>query len=169
MKYGIVYFPSKETQDQANEFRMRYDRKYETIPPHITLRYPCEIDGTSVKDIMYYLEKVAQSNSPFHITLGNVGSFHPTNNIIYFKVSPNEQLISLNNQLYSDVLEETSEFPFIPHMTIGSGLSDAEHADVLGSLRLKEFHSIEVVDRFHLHYQLANGSWTVYETFHLSK
>jgi len=27
----------------------------------------------------------------------------------------------------------------------------------------------EMVDRFHLLYQLENGSWTVYETFRLGK
>jgi 2'-5' RNA ligase len=27
----------------------------------------------------------------------------------------------------------------------------------------------ETVDRFHLLYQLENGSWTVYETFRLGK
>jgi 2'-5' RNA ligase len=48
-------------------------------------------------------------------------------------------------------------------------MSDGEHADVLGQLRMIEFHHEQTVDRFHLLYQLEDGSWTVYETFQLGK
>ncbi|MEB8647234.1 hypothetical protein P4G62_25705, partial [Bacillus cereus] len=54
-------------------------------------------------------------------------------------------------------------------LTIGQGLSDAEHADVLGRLRMKDFYYEQPIDRFHLLYQLENGTWTVHETFRLGK
>ena len=48
----------------------------------------------------------------------------------------------------------------------GQKLSSDEHSDVLGQLKMQDISHEEVIDRFHLLYQLDNGSWTVYETFY---
>ena len=44
-----------------------------------------------------------------------------------------------------------------------------EMSDVLGQLSLMKFEHEEIIDRFHLLYQLDNGTWTVYETFLLGE
>ncbi len=69
----------------------------------------------------------------------------------------------------ADSLHKNANTLFVPHLTIGQGLSDAEHADVLGRLRMKDFYYEQPIDRFHLLYQLENGTWTVHETFRLGK
>ncbi|MGE6308574.1 2'-5' RNA ligase family protein, partial [Bacillus safensis] len=63
----------------------------------------------------------------------------------------------------------TPEYAFVPHVTVAQKLSDDEHSDVLGTLKLRKIDHEETVDRFHLLYQLENGSWTVYETFILGE
>jgi 2'-5' RNA ligase len=36
-------------------------------------------------------------------------------------------------------------------------------------LKMQNVYFEEMIDRFHLLYQLENGSWTVYETFRVGK
>ena len=71
--------------------------------------------------------------------------------------------------MHSGFFTQEREYAFVPHLTIGQGLSDAEHADVLGRLRMKDFYYEQPIDRFHLLYQLENGTWTVHETFRLER
>ncbi len=96
-------------------------------------------------------------------------SFAPVNNVIYIKAEPTEELKTLNEKLYTGVLAGEQEYNFVPHVTVGQNLSDDEHSDVLGQLKMQEVSHEEIVDRFHLLYQLENGSWTVYETFLLGR
>lgn len=169
MKYGIAIFPSKALQDKVNSYRKRYDPHYALIPPHITLKYAFDMDDDSIKAIVDQIKQVAKSTPPFSIEITKVSSFHPVNNVIYFKIEESERLTTLQNRLNSDDLRDNRDYNFVPHITIGQKLSDEEHADVLQSLKMKEIHHEEVVDRFQLLYQLDNGSWTVYETFHLGE
>lgn len=102
--------------------------------------------------------------------MDKVSSFKPVNNVVYLKIEPKDVLTALHERLEEKCdVEDTAEYSFVPHITIGQQLSDEEHNDVLGSLKLQDFEHEELVDRFQLLYQLDNGSWTVYETFHLGK
>ncbi|MGD6818924.1 YjcG family protein [Metabacillus sp. 84] len=169
MKYGIVLFPAKKLQDLANSYRKRYDPHYALIPPHLTLRTPFEASDENIKEISKELRAIAKKFSPVQLEVQKISSFSPVNNVIYLKAEPNDNLIALHNELYTGALEEEPEYSFVPHITIGQKLSDAEMADVLGQLKMQENHHIEMIDRFHLLYQLENGAWTVYETFILEK
>lgn len=169
MKYGIAMFPSKELQDKANSLRKRYDSHYALIPPHITMKAPFEVDEENVKETMNKLKKIADETPPIQIKFSRVSSFHPINNVIYFKIDANEELLDLYDRLHTDELGVEEEYTFVPHLTIAQNLTDEEHSDVLESMRMKEIYHEEVIDRFQILYQLDNGSWTVYETFRLGK
>ncbi|PLR97580.1 YjcG family protein [Bacillus sp. T33-2] len=168
MKYGIVIFPSKKIQDYANSFRKRYDPHYALIPPHLTLKEAFEATEEQVKLISDKVYEIAKTSSPVRLNVYRFGSFTPTNNVIYLKVEPVEELERLQQDL-QDSFDGEQTYNFVPHITIGQKLSDDEHSDVYGSLRMKEVKFDETVDRIHLLYQLENGSWTVYETFRLGK
>jgi 2'-5' RNA ligase len=169
MKYGIAIFPSKALQDKANSLRKRYDSHYGLIPPHVTLKYPFEAEEHNIKALVKELRDIAKEVKPFTLKSGNVSSFYPTNTVIYFKITPSEELTILNNKMHEGIFPENKEYAFVPHLTIGQNLSDAEHADVLGRLKMLDYQYEEVIDRFHLLYELEDGFWTVYETFHLGK
>lgn len=168
MKYGVVIFPSKKLQDLANSYRKRYDPKYALIPPHLTLKAAFETD-MDVEKITDTLEEIAKKYGPFTLKITKVSSFQPINNTIYFKAEKNPVLEGLFEDLYDGLPGEKPEHPFVPHITIGQQLSNDEHSDVYGQLRMLGLEHEETVDRFHLVYQLENGSWTVYETFRLGK
>ena len=98
-----------------------------------------------------------------------MSSFQPVNNVIYLKINPTEELQLLHEKINEQTVGEKSEYAFVPHITIGQKLSDDEHSDVYGSLKILDVEHEETVDRFHLLYQLENGSWSVHETFRLGK
>lgn len=169
MKYGIAFFPSKKLQDLANSYRMRYDPHYALIPPHVTLKNPFDATDAEMKSISTTLHEIARNHSTILLNVYKVSSFYPVNNVIYFKIEPNPELESLHSALHSGFFHDNSDYAFVPHITIGQNLSDDEHSDVLGQLRMTKVQHKETIDRFHLLYQLENGSWTVYETFQLGK
>src|SRR5690606_1839696 len=168
MKYGIVVFPSKTLQDLANSYRKRYDPHYALIPPHLTLQeaFETDIDADKLTNI---ISEIAKKYEPFQLEVHKVSSFQPINNTIYFKVKMNDVLQNLHEDFQQQLPCEESKHPFVQHVTIAQKLSSDEHSDVYGSLRMLGVEHSEVVDRFHLVYQLENGSWTVYETFRLGK
>ncbi|MFK2825785.1 YjcG family protein [Bacillus sp. B190/17] len=168
MKLGIVIFPAKKLQDLANSYRKRYDPHYSLVPPHITLKSAFDANESDLKSLTGQLSEIAKKHQPFAFHLSKVKSFHPLNNTIYFKVDPNEAITTLNEELEGS-LGNQSQHAFVPHLTIGQDLSNLEHDDVYNSLQMLSIDHDETVDRFHLLYQLENGSWTVYETFILGK
>lgn len=169
MKYGVVLFPSKKLQDIANSYRKRYDPNYALIPPHLTVRTSFELTDLEAAEVVSTLREYAKKASPITLRIKKFSSFAPVNNVIYMKVEPNEELMTLNEKLYTGPIVATPEYAFVPHVTVAQKLSDDEHSDVLGTLKLRKIDHEETIDRFHLLYQLENGSWTVYETFILGE
>lgn len=165
MKYGIVIFPSKDVQDEANALRKRYDPRYSLIPPHITIKEAFEMDVPLRDRIVEELNNIAAETEPFKIHIEKVSTFAPVTNTIYFKVSPNHALTKLHDQMHSGKFPVNREHAFVPHITIAQELMEEEYHDVFGSLKLKQVSLEDKVDRIQLCYQLDNGSWSVYETF----
>lgn len=170
MKYGIVIFPSKKLQDYANSFRKRYDPHISLIPPHLTLVNPIESTEEEITGIIQNLHEVSFDLSPITLEVYKVKTFHPAANKIFLAIKKDEELLNLHSKLNADIFsnDEKTE-SFVPHITIGQKLSNREHSDIVGQLTMMDVSHSEVVDRFHLLYQLDNDQWTTYETFRLGK
>ncbi|WP_040227837.1 2'-5' RNA ligase family protein [Bhargavaea cecembensis] len=168
MKYGIVAFPSRELQDQANAYRKRYDPHYALIPPHMTILGPFEIENKSMKEASDELLKVAAKHKPFELNVTKVSTFAPVTNAIYYKVEPNEGILALREALDLDFIKEDSKHQYVPHITIAQKMSSGEHDDIIGQIKMAGMEHTETIDRVHLLYQLENGMWSAYETFTLS-
>ena len=168
MKYGIVAFPSKKIQDLANTYRKRYDTHYAFITPHITLKDAFEADDTEISEISAKLQAIADRFTPLKIHASRISSFYPITNAIYFRVEPTEQLSNLHTTIQDELNIGKPKHVFVPHITIGQDLSDSEHDDIFGQLRMTGVDEKDTIDRIHLLYQLEDGSWTTYETFKLN-
>lgn len=168
MKYGIVAFPSKKLQDLANTYRKRYDPHYAQITPHMTLKDPFEADEAQIGEISKKLTDIANRFAPLNIHASRISSFYPTTNAIYFRVEPTPQLESIHQTIQDQLQIGLSKHVFVPHITIAQKMTDSEHDDILGQLRMFGIDEKDTIDRFHLLYQLEDGSWTTYETFRLS-
>ena len=169
MNYGIVIFPSKEIQDEANAYRKRYDPRYAQIPPHITMKSSFRADKAARSLFITELNKIAKEVQPFSIKISKVRSFTPVTYTIFFKIEPNESLTILNEFMHKEPFPTEREHPFVPHITIGQQLEEDEFSDIYGSLQMKDIYFEDTIDRFQLCYQLENGSWSVFETFLLGQ
>ncbi|GGK04942.1 putative phosphoesterase [Lentibacillus kapialis] len=169
MKYGIVIFPSKPIQDEINAYRKRYDTHYALIPPHLTLKEAFEADDETIHELVTELKLIANKTESFTISTDKVSTFAPVTNTIYLKVNQEQQLTDLADTMQKGKFPENQTYSFVPHITIAQNLSEDEHSDVYGSLRMKDIQLEDTVDRFHLLYQLDNGVWTVYESFVFGK
>lgn len=167
MKFGIVAFPSKEIQDFANSYRMRYDSHYAQLPPHITIREEVVTDEANLKVVADLLFEATKNVKPFDISIPKVGTFKPINNVIYLKVDAEEALYDLFNKLHTDEFGGAAEYQYVPHITLAQGITADELNDIYGQLRMTKIEFSETIDRIHLLYQLENGSWTVHETYRL--
>jgi 2'-5' RNA ligase len=168
MKYGVVVFPSKKLQDLANSYRKRYDPHYELITPHMTLKDAFEADESEIKGIIAEIAEIAKRHKPFTLHTTRVSTFAPLTNTLYFKVDPNPEIIAIHEDLHSDFFGGPPKFSYVPHITIAQKMSDSEHADIFGQLKMVGVDHEETIDRFHILYQLEDGSWTVYDTFRLT-
>ena len=168
MKYGIVAFPSKKLQDLANTYRKRYDPHYAQITPHMTLKDVFEANEAQIGEIARKLSEIAKRYAPLTIHASRVSSFFPTTNAIYFRIEPTPQLESIHKEIQEQLQIGESKHVFVPHITIAQKMTDSEHDDIFGQLRMIGVDEKETIDRFHLLYQLEDGSWTTYETFRLS-
>ncbi|MGN7477116.1 YjcG family protein [Solibacillus silvestris] len=168
MKYGIVAFPSKKVQDLANTYRKRYDPHYALITPHITLKDAFDADESQIEDISKHLQEVALQFAPLQIHASRISSFYPTTNAIFFRVEPTSQLESIHQSVQEKINFGETKHVFVPHITIAQKMSASEHDDIYGQLRMVGVDEKDVIDRFHLLYQLEDGSWTTYETYKLT-
>jgi 2'-5' RNA ligase len=165
MKYGVAIFPEKKVQDVVNSYRKRYDPHYALIPPHLTLKEAFELEEQELPPAIEHLEQVSQDTPPFDIKLTKVSTFYPTTNVIYIAVEDSDPIATLHQKINSGFLHHESAYKFIPHITIGQKMFEDELHDVYGSLRMNRFDLKTRIDRFHLLYQLENGSWSIYQTF----
>ncbi|MCT4796658.1 MAG: YjcG family protein [Exiguobacterium sp.] len=165
MKIGVVLFPSKQVQDFANSYRKRYDTKYALISPHVTVKERTEVDEADLPRVLEYLQQVADETKPIQLKIDGVRSFAPTNNVLYLKVLPTRELATLQQKLHEGVLNQPPKYEFLPHITIGQDLADAELFDVLERMRMEQVHFEETITRMAVMYELENETWNVYETF----
>lgn len=169
MKYGIVIFPSKPIQDEINSYRKRYDPHYALIPPHITLKEAFEVDDAKIPELVTELKHIANETEPFNLAIIKVSTFAPVTNTIYLKVEQVQPLYDMAEKMQTGKFPENQKYSYVPHITIAQKLSEDEYSDIYGSLRMKDIHLKDTIDRFHLVYQLDNGIWTVYESFVFGK
>ncbi|WP_054710769.1 2'-5' RNA ligase family protein [Bacillus sp. JCM 19041] len=166
MNFGIVLFPSKAFQDTANGYRRRYDAHYANIPPHITVKESFSLLTEDIPVIVDALSQIAMKHSPISIDVYKVDTFYPQSTTIFYKIRENKQLSELNQVLYEAPFpSECAHSVFIPHITIAQKLPQAEHADIVGQLKMIDVSHQETIDKIQLLQQLDNDTWAVYKTF----
>ena len=168
MKYGIVAFPSKKLQDLANTYRKRYDPHFALISPHMTLMDSFEASENEIKTVVQQLQELVSNHAPLNIHASRISSFFPATNAIYFRIEPTKQLAELHKELQETVPFGNQKHTFVPHITIAQKMSDSEHDDIFGQLRMTGVDEKDTIDCIHLVSQSENGLWTTFETFQLT-
>lgn len=148
------------------------DPQADTVPPHVTLMPPTELDAddaassVALARLSDHLREVAEAFAPFEMILRGTGTFRPVSPVVFVQlargVSSCEQLESL---VRSGPVERPLEFRYHPHVTIAHHVGEAElDAAFEGN---KHFEARFVVEAFHLYVQDDNGVWAPVERFAL--
>ena len=108
------------------------DQLARTVPSHITLLPPLEVDDRELDEIRARLDKAAGAVPSFKVRLQGTGTFRPISPVVYVKVNAGYVATAvLAGQLRQALAAPRPEFPFHPHVTVAHHLDDAalDHAD----------------------------------------
>lgn len=166
MNFGIVLFPSTAFQDIANGYRRRYDAHYANIPPHLTVKERFSLPTEDIPVIVDALSQIARDCAPISIDVYKVDTFYPQSTTIFYKIRENKQLSEINQALYEPPFpNKRAHSVFIPHITIAQKLPQAEHADIVGQLKMIDVSHQETINNIQLLQQHENGTWSVFKSF----
>jgi 2'-5' RNA ligase len=109
-------FPNGET-DLVENFRRVWDPLSRAVPAHITVAYPFE-DEDDASELKTRLERVAANLEPFRVQLADPVVMDKEYLFLMVRQG-GEQVRSLHERVYDDVLRLPRPGRFVPHMTVG--------------------------------------------------
>jgi 2'-5' RNA ligase len=144
---------------RLQEFRVANgDTQGATIPTHITLVPPVEVDQQRLADVERHLDAVAAASSPYGVHLRGSGTFRPVSPVVFVNlvqgISPTEQLAK---DCRRGPLDLQLDFPYHPHVTVAH-LDDNELLDRAFD-DLATFDCAFTVDAFHLYVHDPGLGW----------
>ena len=144
---------------RLQEFRIANgDAQGATIPTHITLVPPIEVDDRRMGDVERHLESVAAAAAPYPIHLRGSGTFRPVSPVVFVSVvegiSPTEQLAKACRR---GPLQVRLDFPYHPHVTVAHVQDDTLLDRAFEEL--SDFDCAFTVEAFHLYVHDADLGW----------
>jgi len=138
-----------------------------TIPTHITLMPPIDVDSGLLPSIEQHLAETSAHAHTFRIHLRGTGTFRPVSPVVFVGVVEG---ISECEQLALSVrrgpLAVDVQFPYHPHVTVAHHLAD----DVLDRAfrELATFECEFLVEHFWLYVHDESNGWTPTRDFKLT-
>ena len=116
--YAVVFFPQNLPREIQN-FRKKYDFKWNLIPPHITLVFP--FNSSDETAILGHIKKKIVAIKPFDIAVDTYKKSHDNYLYLTFKKGVSE-LTHIHDILYTAILEQNlkTDITYEPHLTIGN-------------------------------------------------
>jgi 2'-5' RNA ligase len=144
---------------RLQEFRVANgDAQGATIPAHITLVPPVEIDQPRMTGVERHLDAVAAASPSYRVHLRGSGTFRPVSPVVFVNlvegISPTEQLAT---DCRRGPLELQLDFPYHPHVTVAH-LDDDELLDRAFE-DLASFDCSFTVEAFHLYVHDPDLGW----------
>lgn len=144
------------------------DPMAESVPSHVTLMPPMELERDDFEDICEILTAVAGGLRPFPMRLRGTGTFRPVSPVVFIAVS---QGISYTEMLAKAVRSQLGatepQFPFHPHVTVAHNL-DEQSLDRAYD-ELSDFACDFLVESFHLYLHTDADGWRPKREFRLGR
>ena len=143
------------------------DLQGSSIPTHITLVPPLEVDPDRMPDVEQHLEDVAASLPSYDIHLRGTGTFRPVSPVVF--VSLVEGISQTERLAYgcrSGPLALDLSHPYHPHVTVAHHLDD-EGLD-RAFAEMAGFECAFSVSEFHLYVHGADHGWKATHDFTLT-
>lgn len=151
---------ARELRQARREFG---DPEAKSVPTHVTLLGPTEVDEPTLRAYADHLERVAAAHQPFEVHLRGTASFRPVSDVVFVALVHG---ISSCERLATDVRDgpvaREHDYPYHPHVTVAQDLSD----DALDRAftELADYEARFAVPGFTL-YRHLDGEWCPYREF----
>jgi 2'-5' RNA ligase len=138
-----------------------------TIPTHITLVPPTEVDDDELEKIHAHLVAVAADVQAFDVHLRGTGTFRPVSPVVFVGlVEGISQFEQLADAVRRGPLAVDLHFPYHPHVTIAHHLSEQQLDRAFDELA--EFECEFVVEHMGLYVHEHERGWIPTRCFALS-
>lgn len=137
------------------------DEALHRVPPHITLVPPINVREEDLPAAFDVLHEAAGRCPVLELIVGPVASFVPVNPVSYLAVSgapaAMSHLVGLRDALLTGPLERPEDWPFVPHVTVATGLPEERLA--AGVLALSQFVVQVAFERVHVLAEEPDHVW----------
>ena len=118
LRYALVAYVKGPVGEFVENLRRELHPDLPHFAAHVTLLPPRSLQGTE-DAALQLLAGICGQTEPFEISLGGMVSFAPTTPTVYIGVAhAAARLQQLHDQLNTQVLAFSEEWPYIPHLTI---------------------------------------------------
>ena len=130
----------------------------DSIPTHVTLLPPTEVEPERMGEVKEHLAEAAASREPFRMVLRGTGTFRPISPVVFIQVSGGiGECELLEKAVRRGPLRRELDFYYHPHVTVAHHVPD-------GSLdraerELADFECTFEVAEFHLYEHDAAEGW----------
>lgn len=140
------------------------DPSARTIPTHVTLLSPTEIEDDEGPEIHDHLQRVAGAQQPFSMLLRSTGTFRPISPVVFVQVAGGISACErIEQAIRTGPLKRDVQFHYHPHVTVAHHVDDGAMDRAFNDLAMYEC-SFEV-SSFGLFEQGGDLVWRPVSTF----
>ncbi len=123
---GVAISVPEPFGEQLRAKRLSFgDTMAETVPTHVTLVPPTEVDRDELPGLEKALAEVAAIVPAFRMTLQGTGTFRPISPVVFVAVSEGISVTELLERAIREAVAlPTASFPFHPHVTVAHHLDE---------------------------------------------
>lgn len=168
LTYGVAIAVPEPHGSLLREMRAAFgDPLAQTVPSHVTLLPPREVDAAELDDIRARLDKAAGAVPAFRMRLRGTATFRPVSPVVFVTVNVGFMATEVLARRLRDAVDAPrSEFSFHPHVTVAHHLDD----DALdrAAEKLRDYECDFVVDEFALYLHDDAAGWEPQHRFALA-
>jgi 2'-5' RNA ligase len=135
LRYALVAYVKTPVGEFVENLRRELHPNSPHLAAHLTFLPPRPLQGTE-SEALQVLGRVCGCVEPFEVTLGEMESFVPTTFTVYIRVAHGAlRLEELHRQLNTQALAFNEEWPYVPHLTVGTMATEQAAEQALARAR----------------------------------
>ena len=137
LRYALVAYVKSPVGEFVENLRRELHPNSPHLAAHLTFLPPRLLQGTEA-EALHVLAQICGRVEPFEVTLGEMESFVPTTLTVYIRVAHGaSRLEELHAQLNTQSLAFTEEWPYVPHLTVGTMATERATEQALAIARTR--------------------------------
>lgn len=164
---GVAISIPQPYGDELTAWRKSFgDPLAASVPPHITLLPPTELDSVDLDLVEAHLNAVAASREPFVVHLRGTATFRPVSPVVFVALARGiSDCETLSKAIRTGPLPGELPFPYHPHVTVAHELPEPVMDRAFEALA--GYEADFVVDAFGLYEHGTDGVWRKHRDFGL--